>query len=40
MDVAMNAPTYFDPVQLELPFYLLVVGMTYVCGLLLFAQLL
>jgi hypothetical protein len=40
MDVAMNFPTNIDPTQLELPFFLFVVGMTYVCGLLLFAQLL
>jgi len=38
MDVAMNLPTHIDLSQLELPFFLLVVGMTYVCGLLLFAQ--
>ena len=40
MDVAMNLPTNIEPSQLELPFFLLVVGMTYVCGLLLFAQVL
>jgi len=38
MDVAMNLSTHIDLAQLELPFFLLVVGMTYVCGLLLFAQ--
>ncbi len=36
----MNALTKIDPAQLELPFFLLMVGMTYVCGVLLLAQLL
>jgi hypothetical protein len=38
MDVAMKFPTNIDTAQLELPFFLFVVGMTYVCGLLLVAQ--
>ena len=38
MEVAMNSVTNIDPVQLEMPFFLIVVGLTYVCGLLLFAQ--
>ena len=36
----MNSLTKIDPGQLELPFFLLIVGMTYVCGVLFLAQLL
>lgn len=38
MEQAMKLMTTVNPAQLELPFFLLVVGMTYVCGLLLLAQ--
>jgi len=38
MEVAMSLLTNIDPAQLEMPFFLAVVGMTYFCGLLLLAQ--
>jgi hypothetical protein len=34
----MNLETTFNPMQLETPFFALVVGLTYFCGLLLFVQ--
>jgi hypothetical protein len=40
MEVAMNLLTNIDPVQLEMPFFLTIVGLMHVCGVLLFAQLL
>jgi hypothetical protein len=34
----MNLGTTFTPKHLEFPFFAVVVGLTYVCGLLLFGQ--
>ncbi len=34
----MNFLTSLNPVDLEIPFFVVVVGLTYFCGLLLFGQ--
>lgn len=38
LEVPMSALTHMHPAELEMPFFLAVVAMTYFCGLLLIAQ--